>query len=246
MAKKYFGSWTGSGKPSESPSTISAPTRKILFVDQPGAPQSVILAFGVGLPRSSPDYAPVTVMNTMLGGLFSARINMNLREKNGFTYGAFSQYVFRRGAGPFLAGAEVRSDVTAPAVHELFNELGRIRTEPLSTEELRMAKDSVIRSLPGDFESFNQVAAGTGSLWLYHLPLDYNRKLPAMIEAVTAEDTSRVANQYVHPENFLLVTVGDRSKVEAGLQDLKLGPLEMWSPEGEPLQGGGTAAGKVQ
>jgi zinc protease len=246
MAKRYFGGWSGSGKPSESPAAISVPSRKIVLVDQPGAPQSVILAFGVGLPRSSPDYAPVTVMNTMLGGLFSARINMNLREKNGFTYGAFSQYTFRRGTGPFLAGAQVRSDVTAPAVHELFNELGRIRTEPLSTEELRMAKDSVIRSLPGDFESIGQVARGTGSLWLYHLPLDYNRKLPAMIEAVTAEDTSRVANQYVHPENFLLVTIGDRSKVEAGLQDLKLGPIELWSPEGEPIQGGATSAGKVQ
>ncbi len=246
LAKQYFGSWKGSGKPSESPTAISAPTRKIVLVDQPGAPQSVILAFGVGLPRSSPDYAPVTVMNTMLGGLFSARINMNLREKNGYTYGAFSRYLFRRGAGPFIAGAQVRSDVTAPAVHELFNELGRIRTEPLSTDELRMAKDSVIRSLPGDFESLGSIASGTGSLWLYHLPLDYNRKLPAMIEGVTAEDTSRVANQYVHPENFLLVTVGDRSKVETSLQDLKLGPIELWSTDAEPVKGGSAAAGKVQ
>ncbi len=246
LAKQYFGSWKGSGKASESPTAISAPTRKIVLVDQPGAPQSVILAFGVGLPRSSPDYAPVTVMNTMLGGLFSARINMNLREKNGYTYGAFSRYLFRRGAGPFIAGAQVRSDVTGPAVHELFNELGRIRTEPLSTEELRMAKDSVIRSLPGDFESLGSIASGTGSLWLYHLPLDYNRKLPAMIEGVTAEDTSRVANQYVHPENFLLVTVGDRSKVETSLQDLKLGPIELWSTDAEPVKGGSAATGKMQ
>ena len=188
----------------------------------------------------------VTVMNTMLGGLFASRINMNLREKNGYTYGAFSRYLFRRGAGPFIAGAQVRSDVTAPAVHELFNELGRIRTEPLSTEELRMAKDSVIRSLPGDFESLGSIASGTGGLWLYHLPLDYNRKLPAMIEGVTAEDTSRVANQYVHPENFLLVTVGDRSKVETSLQDLKLGPIELWSTDAEPVKGGSAATGKVQ
>ena len=242
LAKKYFGGWSGSGKPSESPAAITAPTRKVVLVDQPGAPQSVILAFGVGLPRSSPDYAPVTVMNTMLGGLFSARINMNLREKNGFTYGAFSQYNFRRGAGPFFAGAQVRSDVTAPAVRELFKELDRIRTEPLSSEELKMAKDSVIRSLPGDFEATSRIADGIGRIWTYHLPADYYRTLPAMIEGVTAADTSRVANAYVHPENILLITVGDRSKVEAGLQDLKLGPIEIWSTDASPVKAG-TAVG---
>ena len=242
QAQKFFGSWTGAGEPTRSPVAAQSPARKIVLVDQPGAPQSVILAYGIGLPRSSPDYASVTVMNTMFGGLFSSRLNMNLREKNGFTYGAFSRYLFRRGAGPFIAGAQVRSDVTALAVHELFNELGRIRTEPLSTEELRMAKDNVIRSLPGDFESLGLIAANTGALWTYHLPLDYFRKEPAMIEAVTADDTSRVANQYVHPENFLLITVGDRSKIEAGLQDLKLGPIELWSSEAEPVKAGATAA----
>jgi zinc protease len=243
LANKYFGEWNASGEPSRPPKPIESSTRKIVFVDQPGAPQSVILAYGVGLARSSPDYAAVTVMNTMLGGLFSSRINMNLREKNGFTYGALSRYLFRRGAGPFIAGAQVRSDVTAPAVRELFSELERIRTQPLSTEELRMAKDSVIRSLPGEFETRNVIATGVGNIWTYDLPLDYYRKLPAMIEGVTAEDTSRVAKQYVHPDHFLLVTIGDRSKVEAGLEELKLGPVEYWSPDAEPMAAGAAAAG---
>jgi zinc protease len=248
LAKQYFGSWTGSGKPSVPPAGITAPARKIVLVDQPGAPQSVILAYGIGLPRSSPDYAPVTVMNTMLGGLFSSRINMNLREKNGFTYGATSRFNFRRGAGPFLAGAQVRSDVTAPAVRELFKELVRIRTEPLSTEELRMAKDSVIRSLPGEFETRSAVASGTGNLWTYGLALDYYRNLPALIEGVSAQDTTRVANEYVHPDNFLLVTIGDRSKIEGGLQELNLGPIELWSTDAEPVagSGGGSGAGHPQ
>jgi zinc protease len=246
LAQKHFGGWTGAGNASTPPPAVSAPSRKIVLVDQPGAPQSVILAYGVGLPRNSPDYAAVTVMNTMLGGLFSARINMNLREKNGFTYGAFSDYQFRRGAGPFLAGAQVRSDVTAPAVRELFKELDRIRTEPLSTDELRMAKDSIIRSLPGGFESTGTIANGIGDLWIYQLPLDYYRKLPAIIEAVTADDTSRAANQYVHPENFLLITVGDKSKVESGLEDLKLGPIELWNTDAEPVSGAAMGSGKVQ
>jgi zinc protease len=246
LATKYFGEWRATGAPSHPPKAIESSARKVVLVDQPGAPQSVILAYGVGLPRSSPDYAPVTVMNTMLGGLFSARINMNLREKNGFTYGAFSRYQFRRGAGPFIAGAQVRSDVTAPAVRELFKELDRIRTEPLSTEELRMAKDSVIRSLPGEFETRNVVATGMGNIWTYDLPLDYYRKLPSLIEGVTAEDTSRVANKYVHPDHFLLVTIGDRSKVEAGLEELKLGPIEHWSADAEPLAAGAASGAVAQ
>lgn len=245
LAKKYFGSWTAKGEPSEPPKPIESPARKIVLVDEPGAPQSVIAAYGVGVARSSPDYAPLTVMNTMLGGLFSSRINMNLREKNGFTYGAFSAYMFRRGAGPFLAGAQVRSDVTAPAVHELFTELERIRTQPLSEQELRMAKDFVIRSLPGDFETLGSVTNGIGNIWTYKLPLDYYRQLPGMIEAVTAKDTTRVADQYIHPDHFLLITVGDKNKIEPGLKDLKLGEIELWSSDAEPLKGGAAAAGTV-
>jgi zinc protease len=199
------------------------------------------MAYGIGLARNSADYVPVTVMNTMLGGLFSARINMNLREKNGFTYGAFSQYAFRRGAGPFLAGAQVRTDVTAPAVRELFNELGRIRTEPLSADELKMAKDSVVRSIPGDFETLGSEANVVGNLWTYKLPLDYYSKLPAMVDAVTAQDTTRVADQYIHPENFLLITIGDKSKVESGLKDLNLGPIELWNTDAEPIQNSASA-----
>jgi zinc protease len=101
-----------------------------------------------------------------------------------------------------------------------------------------MAKDSVIRSLPGEFETRNVVALGMGNIWAYELPLDYYRKLPAMIEGVTAEDTSRVAKQYVHPDHLLLITVGDRSKVETGLEELKLGPIEHWSTDAEPLPAG--------
>lgn len=242
LAQKYFAGWTGSAASSAAPAAIQAPSRKIVLVDQPGAPQTVILAYGPGLPRSTPDYASVMVMNTMLGGLFSSRINMNLREKNGFTYGAFSRYMFRRGAGPFFAGAQVRSDVTAPAVRELFHELERIRTEPLSDEELRMAKDYVIRSLPGEFESLGRVADGVGNIWTYGLGNDYYSKLPGMIAAVTARDTSRVANEYVHPENLLLVAVGDRSKIESGLEQLKLGSIELWTTDAEPVMPEAAAA----
>ncbi|ABF43406.1 peptidase M16-like protein [Candidatus Koribacter versatilis Ellin345] len=243
LAKKYFGAWTAKGSATEPPKTVTAQSRKIVLVDQPGAPQSVILAYGVGVPRSNPDYPAITVMNTMLGGLFSSRINMNLREKNGFTYGAFSAFSWRRGAGPFFAGSQVRTDVTAPAARELFAELDGIRTRPLTADELKMSKDSVIRSLPGDFETRAAVAAGVGNIWTYSLPLDYYRQIEGKIEAVTAEDTSRVAKQYVQPDKLLLVTIGDKAKIESGLQELKLGPIELWTSDAEPMSAGSAAGG---
>jgi len=183
----------------------------------------------VGLPRNSPDYPAVSVMNTMLGGLFSSRINMNLREAHGYTYGAFSFFRYYRGIGPFLAGAQVRTDVTAPAAEQLFLELNGIHSKPLTDAELQLSKDSIIRSLPGNFESADSVNNQLAELWLFGLPLDYYTKLPAQIEGVTSADAQQAAAKYVRPENLLVVAVGDKAKIETGLKDLKLGPVESWN-----------------
>jgi len=171
-------------------------------------------------------------MNTMLGGLFSSRINMNLREEHGYTYGAFSFFRFYRGTGPFIAGAQVRSDVTAPAAEQLFKELDGIHTRPLTDAELRLAKDSIIRSLPGEFESASSVNGQLADLWLYGLPIDYYTKLPAEIEDVTSAEAQAAAAKYIHAENLLVIAVGDKGKIEAGLKELKLGPVEPWSESG--------------
>jgi zinc protease len=232
LAEEAFGKWTSSASPVSPPQAPLAPERKILLVDKPGSPQTALLAFGVGLPRSSPDYAATTVMNTMLGGLFSSRINMNLREEHGYTYGAFSFFWFYRGTGPFIAGAQVRSDVTAPAAEQLFKELDGIHSKPLTDAELRLAKDSIIRSLPGNFESADSVNGQLADLWTFNLPIDYYTKLPAEIEGVTSADAQKAAAKYVRPENLLVIAVGDKAKIESGLKDLKLGPVESWSEDG--------------
>lgn len=229
FAKAVFGNWTSPAVAPVLPPAPEVPQRKILLVNKPDSPQTTLLAFGVGLKRTSPDYPAATVMNTMLGGLFSSRINMNLREAHGYTYGALSFYRFYRGVGPFVAGAQVRADVTAPATTELFNELNGIHTRPLTDAELRMAKDSIIRSLPGDFESAFSVNQQLQTLWAFDLPADYYAKLPAQIEAVTSADAQRVAGEYVKPENLLVVAVGDKEKIETGLKDLKLAPVSLWS-----------------
>jgi len=117
--------------------------------------------------------------------LFSSRINMNLREKNGFTYGAFSGFGYYRGGGPFYTGAQVRTDVTSQAAKELFSELDRIHTVPATPEELKLAKDNALRSLPGEFETVSSESGLMAELFVYNLPLDYFQKLPAEYEAVT-------------------------------------------------------------
>jgi len=232
LAEESFGKWTSSAAPAPPPPAPAVPDRKILLVDKPGSPQTALLTFGVGMPRSSPDYAAATVMNTMLGGLFSSRINMNLREEHGYTYGAQSFFRFYRGTGPFIAFAQVRTDVTAPATEQLFKELDGIHTRPLTDVELRQAKNSIIRSLPGEFESANGVNGQLSTLWLFNLPLDYYTSLPAKIEAVTSADAQAAAAKYIRPENLLIIEVGDKSKIEQSLKDLKLGAVEDWSEKG--------------
>jgi zinc protease len=132
LAEKHFGKWAGKAGTVTRPEVRASAARRILLVDKPGAPQTALRIGMVGVPRANPDYVPIEVMNTGLGGLFSSRINMNLREKNGYTYGAGSVFQFRRGPGPFFTATSVRTDVTAPAVREIFNEFERMRATDVS------------------------------------------------------------------------------------------------------------------
>lgn len=244
LAETYFGSWSAGGTvaPTRIPQTPDAPQRRIVIVEKPGAPQTTLAAFGVGLSRKTPEYVPVELMNSILGGLFSSRINMNLREKNGFTYGAFSRYLFRRGAGPFVAGAQVRTDVTGPAARELFAELNRIRTDPPTPAELKLAQDYALRSLPGQFETLRASSDLIGDLFVYDLPVDYYRKLPERYSSVALAAIQKAALEYVQPHNLVLVAVGDRAKIEGPLQELNLGPVELRDANGNLVEAG-TPAG---
>ena len=236
LAEKYFGQWTGSATQSQPPAVSDEKmARRIVIVDKPGSPQTQLRIGHVGLARSNPDYVPVQVMNTELGGLFSSRINLNLREQHGYTYGAFSTFQFRRARGPFFAGGGIRTDATAPAVKEVFNEFNRMRDTQLTPDELALAKDSISHSLPGYFETTPQTAAAIGNIFVYNLPMDYYRTLPGRIDTVSAADVQRVAQQYLWPENMVVVAVGDRKKIEPGLKGLDLGSIEARDLEGKPV-----------
>jgi zinc protease len=187
----------------------------------------------MGLPRSTPDYAPVEVMNTDLGGLFSSRINMNLREAHGYTYGAFSVFAYHRAPGPFLSGGDIRTDATAPATTEIFKELRRMRETQMTPAELILSKDSIARSLPGRFERGTDAAASFADLFTFDLPLDYYSTLPDRINAVTIEQAQAVAQKYIVPEKMIVLAVGDRAKIEEDMKKLNLGKIEIRDTDGK-------------
>jgi zinc protease len=234
LAEKYFGGWMGQAKSGVSiPTPPAPPTRKIVIIDKPGSPQTALFAFGMGLPITTPDLQPLQIMNYTLGGAFASRINMNLREEHGYTYGAQSQYSFYREGGWFIAGGLVRTDITGPAAKELLYEIQRFPTAPPTADELKQAKDSRIQSIPSLFETTAATAGAMASIFVFNRPLDYYTTLPDKYSAVTAADVTRVAKDDVHPNNLIIVAVGDRGKIEAGLKDTNLGPIEFRTPTGE-------------
>src|SRR5499427_1338793 len=187
LVEKAFGDWargTPASPVSADPVTTAA---RLVVVDKPGAPQTELRVGAIGAARSTPDYEAARVMNEELGGLFSSRINLNLREEHGYTYGASSQFVFRRSAGPFLVGTGVRTDVTGPAVAEIMKELKRIRESDVSQEELTLSKDSLVRSLPADFETSGNMNATTANMFIYDLGYDYYAKLSPKLSAITVD-----------------------------------------------------------
>jgi zinc protease len=185
LGEKYFGGWKSAGKRSTVPEIKADPARSIYLVDKPGSAQTRLVAVTLGAPRSTPDYAALEVANNALGGLFSSRINMNLREKNGYTYGAFSYFNYRRGTGPFYIATSVRTDTTADALREMFKEVEGMQTSPLTPAELSLSKDAAARSLAGRFETMPDTVETTSELFTYGLPLDFYSKLPAKVDSIS-------------------------------------------------------------
>ncbi len=228
LARQYFGKWsaTTAGAPAIPPPPAPQPTH-IVIVDKPGAPQTALYAFGLGVPESSPDSQALDVMNYTLGGAFASRINMNLREVHGYTYGARSAFTRYLDGGYFYSGALVRTDVTAAAAKEMMAEIRSFPQKPSTADEMGAAKEALIRSLPGRFETTTALAGAINSIYIYNRPLDYYAKLPEKYQALTEADIARVARENIHPDQLVIVTAGDRTKIEPGLKDAGLGPVEV-------------------
>jgi len=237
LVDKTFGMWQ---KGTPMPSALGTPAMtaaRVLIGDKPGAPQTAMFIATLGAPRSTPDYAAMNVMNTALGGLFSSRINLNLREGHGYTYGAFSQFIFRRNTGPFWISSGIRTDATAPAIAETLQEIARISAAPMPPEELAMARDSLTRSLPSSFETSGSTVGSLAELFTFNLGLDYYSKYPALISAVTAEAAQAAAKKYLQADKMIVVLVGDRAKFEPAVRKLNLGAFEFRNPDGTVAKG---------
>jgi zinc protease len=217
----------------EGPTPISAtfpplpppkPTRLVL-IDKPGAAQSVIQVALVGAARKSPDFFPLTVMNAVFGGQFSSRLNLNLREKKGYTYGARSAWEWRvRQPGPFMAGASVQTGVTALALAEVLKEFeGMVGGRPVGAKELDFCRKFLTRGYTAGFETPGQVAQQLETLFAFQLPDDYFSTVVPGVMAVIADDVMRVAKEYLPLDHLTVVVVGDRKTIEPGLHELPLG-----------------------
>lgn len=231
-----FGNWQRADVPQlhygEPP---KATTTTIYLIDKPGAAQSSFRIGAVGVPRSTSDYFALTVMNTILGGSFTSRLNQNLREARGYTYGAGSRFDMRRAAGPFLASAEIVTAKSDSALLEFMKELNGIR-QTVPATELSRAKRYLQLQLPGNFETTQEIAAALVPVALYGLPLDYYNNYVQNIEGVTQTDVTRVAQQYINPGSLAVVIVGDRKTIEAGLKAVNLGPIAIRDIAGQPIQ----------
>ncbi|MGD9903611.1 MAG: M16 family metallopeptidase [Vicinamibacterales bacterium] len=227
LVEARFGAWKAAG-PAAPPFPVRASpqpgARRIYIVDKPGAAQSQIRIGLVGVPRSTPDYVALDVWNTILGGSFTARLNQNLREKNGYSYGAASRFDMRKAAGPFFATAGVQTDKTADALREFFNELNGM-ARPIPADELDKAKNYAALSFPGEFETTGQLAAKLEEIAVNGLPDDVFSKYVSEVQAVTAADMARVAKTYLLMDRLAVVIVGDRAVIEAPVRATALGPV---------------------
>jgi zinc protease len=203
------------------------PRTRLAVVHRPRSAQSELRIGHVALPRRTPDYHGALVANMILGGQFVSRINMNLREDKGYTYGARTVFEFRRAPGPFVLQASVQHDATVDALREALGEIRAIRGErPVTREELELGRASLTRGYPRNFETADQVARGAAQLALYDLPDDYFTTFVPKVLALTEQDVTAIAAKHIDPARLLTVVVGDRETLAPSLTSLGLGEVE--------------------
>jgi zinc protease len=230
LFEKSFAAWK-QGTPAEvpAPTPITHTTPNVYIVDRPGAQQSVIFAGYPCIPPTNPDYLPFAVFNSRLGGDFTSRINLNLREDKGFTYGSYSALGANKLSTPFNVVAPVQSQSTKEALVEILKELREvITTRPLSDEELNDAKVSMIKSYPQGFQNFSGITMQLRSLALYDRPLDYWQSRVQKVSEVDQAKVKDVSTKYIRPNDLTIVIVGDRAKIEAGIKEIGLGEVSVF------------------
>jgi zinc protease len=235
LTRHALGTWTGTRAPRVVADDVPGRReRGVHIIAKPDAPQSELRIGHVGIPRNHPDFFPVNVMNAVLGGLFNSRINLNLREAHGYTYGAFSSFEWRRQAGPFVVSTAVRSDITDAAAREVLMEIDRIRAEAISPDELSLATSYLDGVFPIRFETTAAIAAALSVLVLHGLPDDYYDRYRARVRAITTAQILEAAQRHLHPDTLQMVVVGDPSAIRAPLEAMSFGMTRLYDTLGQP------------
>jgi predicted Zn-dependent peptidase len=224
MAAEAFADWNGRGDAEPAADAALPQSARLNIVPRPRAPQSELRIGQVSVARDTPDYHPLVLANTILGGQFVSRINLNLREDKGLTYGARTAFEFRRRSGPFVLQASVQTSGTAKAIEESLGEIAGIRgSRPVTAAELELGIAALTRGYARSFETGEQIGRAALQLALYDLPDDYFEQFVPRIERVTAEDVSRVMTRHLDPARMVTLVVGDLDAIGADLGALGLG-----------------------
>lgn len=231
LAERFFGDWSGEGTPSPQADVRPRLDRTtVALVDRPGAVQSEIRIGHVGMERKAADFAQATVMNAILGGTFTSRLNLNLRERLGYTYGASTAFATRRQEGTFTMATAVQTEVTAHSVSEMLRDLREIREAPVTAAELEDARNFLAGVFPLGLQTTDGVSGKLTSITSYGLPDDYYDHYRDQLLAVTAEDVQDVAQRRLWPDRAAVVIVGDAEKIRGELEALDIGPIILSDP----------------
>lgn len=231
LATDNFGDWAGEAPPVKEPLDRSRYTNpRVHVVAKTDAPQSELRVGHVAVPREHPDYFPLVVMNAILGGLFSSRLNLNLREVHAYTYGAHSAFDWRRAASPFEVSTAVETAVTANALREALSEISRMRDTPVTAAELSLATSYLDGVFPIRFETTAAVAGGLANVEIFRLASNYFDTYREQVRAVTADDVQRVARAHLDPTRLQVIVVGDPKKIVGELAALGVGEVTVHDP----------------
>ena len=235
--ERIFASWSPGEVPSKDIATVAQQPRPVVYlIDRPGSLQSLIIAGNVAPPKANPAEVSIQTMNGVLGSDFSSRVNMNLREDKHWAYGAYTFFRDARGQRPFVAYAPVQTDKTKEALVELDKELrGIVKDRPIQPDELSRAQASLTLTLPGSWETMAALAGAIGDIVTFGLDDRYYDTFAEKVRAQTVQSLTAAAADVVHPDQLVWVVVGDRSKIEPGLRELKLGEIRLIDTDGRPV-----------
>jgi zinc protease len=244
--ERLFAGWKAGDVPKKNVAPVQQPQKnEVYLIDRPGSGQSVIFGAQLAPPRNDPDAIPLQLVNDIFGGNFSSRINMNLREDKHWSYGVFTFLPSARGQRPYLSLSPVQTDKTKESLAELVKEYSEMgRNKPISPQELKDEQSNATLAMPGQFETVGQLSGAYSQILQYGLPEDYFNTFTQKATSLTPDEANNIAKKFIQPDHLVWVVVGDMSKVEAGIRDLKLGEIHKIDVDGNPVPESGKGGGK--